>query len=77
MKHFQVVYVVEDIMIDLEFGKTYTVTDIIEAGSPEETYILEGTHSDGSTVLGGVLAYSDLFVTLDEWRDIQIKKILC
>jgi hypothetical protein len=71
MKHFQVVYV-EDIMVDLEFGKTYTVTDIIEAGSPDETYILKEKHPDGE---GEILAYSNYFITLEEWRDRQLKGI--
>jgi hypothetical protein len=53
----------------------YTVTDIIEAGSSEETYILDAFHPDGTTIFGGILAYSDLFVRLEEWRDMQIKKI--
>lgn len=75
MRHFEVVCIEEDGFTEVEFGKLYTVTDIIEAGSSWETYILEGTHSDGSTILGGVLAYSDLFVRRDEWRDMQIKKI--
>jgi hypothetical protein len=75
MKHFEVVCIEEDLFTKVKFGKVYTVTDIIEAGSPEETYILEATHPDGSTIFGGILAYSDLFVRLEEWRERQLNKI--
>jgi hypothetical protein len=75
MKHFEVVCIEEDYFAGVEFGKVYTVTDIIEAGSSEETYILDAFHPDGTTIFGGILVYSDLFVRLDEWREMQIKKI--
>ena len=75
MKHFEVVCIEEDYGSKVEFGKIYTVTDIIEAGSVEETYIIEGFHPDGTSIFGGILVYSDLFVRLDEWREMQIKKI--
>jgi hypothetical protein len=75
MRHFQVVCIEEDLFTKVEFGKVYTVTDIIEAGSLEETYLLDAFHPDGTTIFGGILAYSDLFVRLDEWREMQIKKI--
>lgn len=75
MKHFEVVCIEEDLFTEVKFGKVYTVTDIIEAGSPEETYILEGVNPDGTSLFGGILAYSDLFVRLEEWRDMQIKKV--
>ena len=75
MKHFQVVCIEEDLFTEVEFGKVYTVTDIIEAGSSEETYILEGFNPDGSSIFEGILVYSNLFVRLEEWRDMQIKKI--
>jgi hypothetical protein len=73
MEYFQVVCIEEDYFTPVKIGKIYTVTDIIEAGSTEETYILEEKHPDGD--FGGMLAYSDLFVRLDEWREMQIKKI--
>jgi hypothetical protein len=75
MRHFEVVCMEEDLFTKVEFGKVYTVTDIIEAGSVEETYILEGFHPDGTSIFGGILAYSDLFVRLDEWREMRLKKI--
>jgi len=72
---FEVVCIEEDYFSPIEYGKTYTVTDIIEAGSSEETYILEGTHPDGTPIFEGILAYSDLFVTLKEWREKQLKEL--
>lgn len=75
MNTFQVVCIEEDYFTSVEYGKIYTVTDIIEAGSVEETYILEGFNPDGTTIFEGILAYSDLFVRLDEWREMQLKKI--
>lgn len=70
MKHFEVVCIEEDYFAGVEFGKVYTVTDIIEVGSSEETYILDAFHPDGTTIFGGILVYSDLFVRLDEWREM-------
>ena len=75
MNTFQVVCIEEDYGVSVEYGKIYTVTDIIEAGSSEETYILDAYHPDGTTIFGGILVYSNLFVRLDEWREMQIKKI--
>jgi len=75
MNTFQVVCIEEDYGASVEYGKIYTVTDIIEAGSSEETYILDAFHPDGTNIFGGILVYSDLFVRLEEWRDMQIKKI--
>jgi hypothetical protein len=75
MNTFQVVCIEEDYGTSVEYGKIYTVTDIIEAGSSEETYILDAYHPDGTTIFGGILVYSNLFVRLDEWREMQIKKI--
>jgi hypothetical protein len=75
MRHFEVVCIEEDLFTEVKFGKIYTVTDIIEAGSVEETYILEGEHPDGTSIFEGILAYSNLFVRIDEWREIQLKKI--
>ena len=75
MKHFEVVCIEEAYFTSVEYGKIYTVTDIIEAGSVEETYILEGFNPDGSSIFGGILAYSNLFVRIDEWREMQLKKI--
>ncbi len=43
----KVVCIEEDYFTPVELGKVYTVTNIIEAGSPEETYILEEKHPDG------------------------------
>lgn len=76
MYNFQVVCIEEDYRTPVELGKIYTVIDIIEAGSPEETYILEGFHPDGTSIYGGILAYSDIFVRLDEWREKQLNNIL-
>ena len=75
MKNFEVVCIEEDYFAPVEFGKIYTVTDIIEAGSVEETYIIEGFNPDGSSIFEGILVYSNLFVRLDKWREMQIKKI--
>ena len=47
---FEVVCIEEDYFTPVELGKIYTVTDIIEAGSTEETYILEGFHPDGTSI---------------------------
>jgi hypothetical protein len=74
MKHFEVVCIEEDYFAPVELGKIYTVTDIIEAGSTEETYILEEEHT-GNKEVDRILAYSAWFVTLDEWREMQLKKI--
>ena len=74
MNTFQVVCIEEDYFAPVELGKIYTVTDIIEAGSTEETYILEEEHP-GNKEVDRILAYSAWFVTLDEWREIQLKKI--
>ena len=76
MYNFQVVCIEEDAGSPVELGKIYTVTDIIEAGSPEETYILEGFHPDETNIYGGILAYSDLFVRLAQWREEQLNNIL-
>jgi len=73
---FEVVCIEEDYSTPVELGKIYTVTDIIEAGSTEETYILEGFHPDGTSIFEGILAYSNLFVRLDEWREKQLNNIL-
>jgi len=70
--YFKVVCIEEDYFSPVEIGKIYTVTDIIEAGSPEETYILKEKHPDGA---GEILAYSAYFITLDEWRERQLKRI--
>jgi hypothetical protein len=75
MEYFQVVCIEEDYFTPVEIGKIYTVVDIIEAGSPEETYILEEKHPDGTTVFGGMLAYSACFIRLDEWRERQLNEI--
>jgi hypothetical protein len=75
MNTFQVVCIEEDYFTPVELGKVYTVTDIIEAGSSEETYILEEKHPDGDTMFEGMLVYSDQFITLDEWRERQLNKI--
>jgi hypothetical protein len=72
---FEVVCIEEDYFSPVKFGNIYTVADIIEEGSPEETYILEGTHPDGTPIFEGILAYSDLFVTLKEWREKQLKEL--
>jgi len=73
MEYFQVVCIEEDYFTPVEIGKTYTVIDVIEAGFAEETYVLDEKHPDGNNLF--VLAYSNYFITLDEWRDMQIKKI--
>ena len=75
MEYFQVVCIEEDYFTPVKIGKIYTVTDIIEAGATEETYILEEKHPDGNTMFGGILAYSDQFIRLDEWRERQLNKI--
>ena len=75
MEYFQVVCIEEDYFTPVKIGNIYTVTDIIEAGSPEETYILEEKHPDGDTMFEGMLVYSDQFITLDEWRERQLNKI--
>ena len=77
MNTFQVVCIEEDYFTPVVLGKVYTVTNIIEAGSLEETYILEATHPDGSSIFGGMgmLVYSAYFITLDEWRERQLNKI--
>lgn len=72
---FQVVCIEEEYFSPVEYGKTYTVTDIIEAGSTEETYILEEEHPDGKTLFGGILAYSSLFIPIEEWREKQLKEL--
>lgn len=74
MKYFQVVCIEEDYFAPVELGKIYTVTDIIEDGSTEETYILEEEHP-GNKEADRILAYSAWFVTIDEWREMQMKKI--
>lgn len=74
MYKFEVVCIEEEYFSPVEYGKIYTVTDIIEAGSEDETYILEEEHP-GNKEADRILAYSALFVTLDEWREMQIKKI--
>ena len=73
MDTFQVVCIEEDYFYPVELGKVYTVTDIIEAGSEDETYVLEEEHPGCKEA--GILAYSAWFVTLDEWREMQLKKI--
>jgi hypothetical protein len=75
MNTFQVVCIEEDYFTPVVLGKVYTVVDIIEAGSEDETYILEEKHPDGDTMFGGIMAYSDQFITLDEWRERQLNKI--
>jgi len=72
---FEVVCIEEDYFTPVEYGKTYTVTDIIEEGSPEETYILEEENPDGKTLFGGILAYSSLFIRIEEWREKQLKEL--
>ena len=74
MNTFQVVCIEEEYFSPVEIGKVYTVTDIIEAGSEDETYILEEEHPYNKAV-GRILAYSAWFITLDEWREMQLKKI--
>ena len=73
MYKFEVVCIEEEYFSPVEYGKIYTVTDIIEAGSEDETYILEEEHPCNKPCR--ILAYSAWFVTLDEWREMQIKKI--
>jgi hypothetical protein len=68
----KVVCIEEDYFTPVELGKVYTVTNIIEAGSPEETYILGEKHPGG---FGDILAYSAYFITLEEWRERQLKGI--
>lgn len=74
MNTFQVVCIEVDYFSPVELDKAYTVTDIIEAGSEDETYILEEEHP-GCKEADRILAYSTWFVTLDEWRERQLKKI--
>jgi hypothetical protein len=74
MNTFQVVCIEEDYFTPVVLGKVYTVVDIIEAGSEDETYILEEEHPCNKAA-GRILAYSTWFVTLDEWREMQLKKI--
>lgn len=69
---FQVVCIEEEYFSPVEYGKTYTVTDIIEAGSTEETYILEEEHPGDRNP---ILAYSSLFITIEEWREKQLKEL--
>jgi len=69
MNTFQVVCIEEDYFTPVELGKVYTVVDIIEAGSEDETYILKEEHP-GNKAVGEILAYSTWFVTLDEWREM-------
>ena len=64
----KVICVVEDINFQ-NLGKIYSVTDIIEAGSLSEMYYLEDEF--GKTDV----AYSDLFISLDKWREIQLNKL--
>lgn len=71
---FQVVCIEEQYFSPVEYGKTYTVTDIIEAGSEEETYILEAEHP-GNKEVDSILAYSTCFVRLDEWREKKLKEL--
>jgi len=68
----KVVCIEEDYFSPVKIGEIYTVTDIIEAGSPDETYILKEKHPDGK---GEILTYSNYFITLEEWRDRQLKGI--
>jgi len=76
MKHFEVVCIEEEYgYTKVEIGKIYTVIDILEAGSSEETYIIQREHPDGNSLFRGMLVNSNLFVGMDEWRDMQIKKI--
>jgi hypothetical protein len=42
----KVVCIEEDYFSPVKIGEIYTVTDIIEAGSPEETYILKDKLTD-------------------------------
>ena len=81
MRHFEVVCIEEEYG-KVEIGKIYTVIDILAAGSSEETYIIEREHPDGKSLFRGILVNSGflvrksrLFVRLDEWREMQIKKI--
>lgn len=74
MYRFEVVCIEEEYFSPVEYGKIYTVVDIIEAGSEEETYMLEAEHP-GNKDVDRILAYSTCFVGLDEWRDMQMKKI--
>jgi hypothetical protein len=73
MEYFQVVCIEEDYFTPVEIGKIYTVIDIIEAGSSEETYVLDEKNPDVNNLF--VLAYSNYFITLDEWRERQLSKI--
>jgi hypothetical protein len=78
MRHFEVVCIEEEYG-KVEIGKIYTVIDILAAGSSEETYIIERKHPDGKSLFRGIPVFlvrkSRLFVRLDEWREMQIKKI--
>ena len=71
---FKVVCIEEQYFSPVEYGKIYTVTDIIEAGSEEETYILEAEHP-GNKEVNEIMAYSTCFVGLDEWREKQLKEL--
>lgn len=72
---FKVVCIEEEYFSPVKYGKTYTVTDIIEAGSTEETYILEEEHTDGEDNFDGIIAYSSLFIRIEEWREKQLKEL--
>ena len=71
---FKVVCIEEQYFSPVEYGKIYTVTDIIEAGSEEETYILEAEHP-GNKEVNEIMAYATCFVGLDEWREKQLKEL--